>query len=108
MPVTLAKQEFLTNMIVIKGQDIDVILEMNWLAQNKAIINTDQRAATHLLRRCFSTLLLAVIESVGPTPITTGVSESVRQKFADGGGDEVEVVEHDAASRREGPATSEC
>jgi hypothetical protein len=30
-------------MIVIKGQDIDVILGMNWLAQHKAIINTDQR-----------------------------------------------------------------
>jgi hypothetical protein len=30
-------------MIVIKGQDIDVILGMNWLAQNKAIINTNQR-----------------------------------------------------------------
>jgi hypothetical protein len=30
-------------MIVIKGQDIDVILGMNWLAQNKAIINTHQR-----------------------------------------------------------------
>jgi hypothetical protein len=43
IPVTLAEREFLTNMIVIKGQDIDVILGMNWLAQNKAIINTDQR-----------------------------------------------------------------
>jgi hypothetical protein len=30
-------------MIVIKGQDIYVFLEMDWLAQNKAIINTDQR-----------------------------------------------------------------
>jgi hypothetical protein len=30
-------------MIVLKGQDIDVILGMNWLAQNKSIINTDQR-----------------------------------------------------------------
>jgi hypothetical protein len=30
-------------MIVIKGQDIDVILGMNWLAQNKAIINVNQR-----------------------------------------------------------------
>jgi hypothetical protein len=39
----LAGREFLTNMIVIKGQDIDVIMGMNWLAQNKAIINTDQR-----------------------------------------------------------------
>jgi hypothetical protein len=30
-------------MIVIKGQDIDVILGMNWLALNKSIINADQR-----------------------------------------------------------------
>jgi hypothetical protein len=30
-------------MIVIKGQDIDVILGMNWLAKNKAIINANQR-----------------------------------------------------------------
>jgi hypothetical protein len=30
-------------MIVIKGQDIDVILGMNWLTQNKAIINADLR-----------------------------------------------------------------
>ena len=43
VPVTLAGREFPTNMIVIKGQDIDVILGMNWLAQNKAIINADQR-----------------------------------------------------------------
>jgi hypothetical protein len=32
IPVTLAGREFLTNMIFIKGQDIDVILGMNWLA----------------------------------------------------------------------------
>jgi hypothetical protein len=31
------------NMIVLKGQDIDVILGMNWLAQHKATLNTDQR-----------------------------------------------------------------
>jgi hypothetical protein len=43
IPVTLAGWEFPTNMIVIKGQDIDVILGMNWLAQHKAIINTDLR-----------------------------------------------------------------
>jgi hypothetical protein len=43
IPVTLAGREFLTNMIVIKGQDVDVILGMNWLAQNKDIINTKQR-----------------------------------------------------------------
>jgi hypothetical protein len=43
VPLTLAGREFPTNMIVIKGQDIDVILGMIWLAQNKAIINADQR-----------------------------------------------------------------
>jgi hypothetical protein len=43
IPLTLFGQEFPTNMIVIKGQDIDVILGMNWLAQHKAIINTDIR-----------------------------------------------------------------
>jgi hypothetical protein len=43
IPVTLAGWEFPTNMIVLKGQDIYVILGMNWLAQHKAIINTDLR-----------------------------------------------------------------
>jgi hypothetical protein len=43
VPVTLAKWDFPTNMIVLKGQDIDVILGMNWLAQHKAILNTDLR-----------------------------------------------------------------
>jgi hypothetical protein len=32
IPVCLARHEFPTNMIVIKGQDVDVILGMNWLA----------------------------------------------------------------------------
>jgi hypothetical protein len=40
VPVTLAEWDFPTNMIVLKGQDIDVILGMNWLAQHKAILNT--------------------------------------------------------------------
>jgi hypothetical protein len=39
----LAEHDFPTNMIVLKGQDIDVILGMNWLAQHKAILNTDLR-----------------------------------------------------------------
>jgi hypothetical protein len=43
VPVTLAEQDFPTNMIVLKGQDIDVILGMNWLAQHKAILDTDLR-----------------------------------------------------------------
>jgi hypothetical protein len=41
VPVTLAGWDFPTNMIVLKGQDIDVILGMNWLAQHKAVLNTD-------------------------------------------------------------------
>jgi hypothetical protein len=43
VPVTLAEWDFPTNMIVLKDQDIDVILGMNWLAQHKAILNTDLR-----------------------------------------------------------------
>jgi hypothetical protein len=43
VPVTLAERDFPTIMIVLKGQDIDVILGMNWLAQHKAILNTDLR-----------------------------------------------------------------
>jgi hypothetical protein len=43
VPVTLAERDFPTNMIVLKGQDIDVILGMNWLAQHRAILNTDLR-----------------------------------------------------------------
>jgi hypothetical protein len=43
VPITLAEWDFSKNMIVLKGQDIDVILGMNWLAQHKAILNTDLR-----------------------------------------------------------------
>jgi hypothetical protein len=43
VPVTLAEWDFPTNMIVLKGQDIDVILGMNWLAQHKVILNTNLR-----------------------------------------------------------------
>jgi hypothetical protein len=43
IPVTLVRREFPTNMIVLKGQDINVILGMNWLAHHKAIINTGLR-----------------------------------------------------------------
>jgi hypothetical protein len=43
VPVTLAERDFPTNMILLKGQDIDVILGMNWLAQHRAILNTNLR-----------------------------------------------------------------
>jgi hypothetical protein len=40
VPVELGGSTYPTNMIVLKGQDIDVILGMNWLAQHEAIIDT--------------------------------------------------------------------
>jgi hypothetical protein len=43
VPVTLAGRDFPTKMIVLKGQDIDVILGMKWLAQHKVVLNTDLR-----------------------------------------------------------------
>jgi hypothetical protein len=43
VPVILAGRDFPTNMIVLKVQDIYVILGMNWLAQHKVTLNTDQR-----------------------------------------------------------------
>ena len=41
--MSLAGYEFPANMIVVKGQDVDVIIGINWLAQNKAINNVVQR-----------------------------------------------------------------
>jgi hypothetical protein len=43
VPLTLARQDFPTNMVVLKSQDINVILGMNWLVQQKAILNPDLR-----------------------------------------------------------------
>jgi hypothetical protein len=43
VPVTLVGQDFPTNMVVLKDQDIDVILGINWLAQHKVILNSDLR-----------------------------------------------------------------
>jgi hypothetical protein len=40
IPIELDGHVFLTNLIVLKGQDIDVILGMNWLRQRGAIIDT--------------------------------------------------------------------
>jgi hypothetical protein len=56
--VTLVGREFPTNMIVLKGQDIDVILGMNWLAQHKAIINADLR--TIKLSLCHEEIQLSI------------------------------------------------
>ena len=39
IPIDLVGHTFPTNLIFLKGQDIDVILGMNWLCQHGAIID---------------------------------------------------------------------
>jgi hypothetical protein len=43
IPINLEGCIFPTNLIVLKNQEIDVILAMNWLHQHRAIIDTLQR-----------------------------------------------------------------
>ena len=43
IPIELVGHTFPTNLIVLKGQDIDVILGMNWLYQQGAVIDTLHR-----------------------------------------------------------------
>jgi hypothetical protein len=66
VPVTLAERDFPTNMIVLKGQDIDVILGMNWIAQHKAILNTDLR--TIRLRYGDEKVLLSIPVAIPAKP----------------------------------------
>jgi hypothetical protein len=66
VPVTLAGRDFPTNMIILKGQDIDVILGMNWLAQHKAILNTDRR--TIRLRHNQEEVLLSIPIAIPAKP----------------------------------------
>jgi hypothetical protein len=65
--VTLAEREFPTNMIVLKGQDIDVILGIKWLAQHKAILNTDLR--TIKLSHGHEEILLSIPVAVPAKPL---------------------------------------
>jgi hypothetical protein len=66
VPVTLAERDFPTNMIVLKGQDIDVILGMNWLAQHKAILNTYLR--TIRLSYGEGEILLSILVAIPAKP----------------------------------------
>ena len=43
IPIDLVGHTFLTNLLVLKDRDIDVILAMNWLCQHGAIIDTLNR-----------------------------------------------------------------
>jgi hypothetical protein len=80
VPVTLAGYELPTNMIVIKGEDIDVILGMNWLAQNKAIINAGQR--TIQLSHGQEEVRLSIPVSI-PVNVSGQVFEAIVQEIQD-------------------------
>jgi hypothetical protein len=67
-------------MRVIKGQDVDVILGMNWLAQNKAIINAHQR--TIHLSHGQEEVKLSIPVSV-PVKVSGQVFEAVVQAVQD-------------------------
>ena len=43
VPINLGGHIFPTTMIILKDQDIDVILGMNWMHQHKAIVDTLNR-----------------------------------------------------------------
>jgi hypothetical protein len=73
--VTLAERDFPTNMIVLKGQDIDVILGMNWLAQHKANLNTDLR--TIKLSHGHEEVLLSIPVTIPAKPYGRAYSSSV-------------------------------
>jgi hypothetical protein len=80
IPVILVGREFPINMIVIKGQDIDVILGMNWLAQHKAIINIDLR--TIKLSHGHEEVQLS-IHVVVPSKTSGRVYEAIVQEIQD-------------------------
>jgi hypothetical protein len=67
-------------MIVLKGQDIDVILGMNWLAQHKAIINIDLR--TIKLSHGHEEIQLSIPVTV-PTKPFGRVYEAIIQEIQD-------------------------
>jgi hypothetical protein len=80
VPIILAEREFPTNMIVLKGQDIDVILDMNWLAQHKAILNTDLR--TIKLSHGHEEILLSIPVAIPAKPFGQ-VYEAIIPKIQD-------------------------
>jgi hypothetical protein len=88
IPVTLAGHEFPTNMLVIKRQDVDVILGMNWLVQNKAIINANQRTIelshgqevklsipVYVLVKVSGQVFEAIVQEIQDIPIVCEISD---------------------------------
>jgi hypothetical protein len=67
-------------MIIIKGQDLDVILGMNWLAQHNAIINTDLR--TIILSHGHEEIQLSIPIAV-PAKTSRRVYQAIVQEIQD-------------------------
>jgi hypothetical protein len=78
--VTLVGRDFPTKMIVLKGQDIDVILGMNWLAQHKAVLNTNLR--TIRLNYGQEEILLSIPIAISARPIGR-INEAIIPKIND-------------------------
>ena len=58
VPINLGGHIFLTTMIILKDQDIDVILGMNWMYQHKAVVDTLNRTIRLSLPDSNSQLLI--------------------------------------------------
>jgi predicted aspartyl protease len=68
VPIELGGHLFLTSMLIIKDQDIDVILGMNWMHQCGVVIDTLNRTIRLNLPDSTSQLLIQL-----PTPKTVVV-----------------------------------
>jgi hypothetical protein len=58
VPIELGGHTFSTSMIILKDQDIDVILGMNWMYQRRAVIDTLNRTIRLNLPDSSSQLLI--------------------------------------------------
>jgi hypothetical protein len=64
IPLSLAERVYKTNLIVLNGQEINVILGMSWMKEHKALLDTAARTVqldspvhgipTHPISRCLS------------------------------------------------------
>ena len=89
VPVELGGHTFPTNMIILKDQDIDVILGMNWLYQRGAVIDTLNRTIRVNLPNSTSKLLIQLqtpqraVKQVNATSVTETKRIPVVREFPD-------------------------
>ena len=89
IPVEFSGHSFPTNMIVLKDQDIDVILGMNWMAQQGFVLDILQRTIQMQLPNSNSYLLIQLatpkraIEQVHAATVKEVENIQVVQEFLD-------------------------